>query len=58
MEIAKGCISVTDPSNKLPFHPMSIPPEAPTDGEKTNLSNFRGAKFLMKARSKCSFLVS
>jgi hypothetical protein len=49
---------MTDPSNRLPFQQTKIPPEAPCEGEKINLSNLLGAKFLIKEESKLSFLVS
>jgi hypothetical protein len=57
-EIANGLISITEPSKRLPFQAMRIPPEAPTEGAKMNLSNLFGAKFLMNEGSKLSFLVS
>jgi hypothetical protein len=35
-----------------------IPPEAPTEGQKSNLSNLLGAKFQINCKSIASLLVS
>jgi hypothetical protein len=37
---------------------MSIPPDAPKEGTKSNASKPRGQTFLRKVKSKSSFLVS
>jgi hypothetical protein len=56
--MAKGFTSITVPSNRLPFQQTRIPPEAPIEGAKMNLSKHLGAKFLIKVRSNISFFVS
>jgi hypothetical protein len=35
-----------------------MPPDAPNEGQNSNLSNFFGANFLIKGKSKSSFFVS
>ena len=58
MVTAKLLISKTCPEKMEEFHPTNMPPEAPCEGEKANLSNLLGANFFMYECSKCSLLVS
>jgi hypothetical protein len=47
MVIAKLFFSMTCPTNKELFQMTRIPPEAPLEGIKSNLSNLFGVNFLM-----------
>ena len=47
----------TSPEKIELFQPIRMPPEAPADGEKANLSKRLGANFLIKEWSKASFFV-
>jgi hypothetical protein len=58
MVIAKLSFSMTCPTNKELFQITRIPPEAPMEGIKSNLSNLFGVNFLMNCESKNSLFVS
>jgi hypothetical protein len=45
-------IWITSPEKIELFHPIRIPPEVPSEGEKANLLNRLGANFFMKEWSK------
>jgi hypothetical protein len=45
-DIEKSFEKANSPVNKEPFHIIIIPPEAPTEGRNSNLSNFFGQNFL------------
>lgn len=51
-------LSTTTPKKTELFQMTRIPPEAPTEGMKSNLSKRRGANFLIRERSKVSLFVS
>jgi hypothetical protein len=50
--------STNTPVKTEEFHRIMIPPEAPTEGEKTKLLYLLGQNFLIKRQSKLSHLVS
>src|SRR6185436_981546 len=58
MVTTKLLISKTCPEKMEEFHPTNMPPDAPCEGEKANISNLLGPNFFMYERSKCSLLVS
>jgi hypothetical protein len=47
MEIGKVCRSNTFTVKREEFHTTRMPPDAPTDGTYSNLSNLLGTKFPM-----------
>jgi hypothetical protein len=55
--IANWCFSKVT-TEKEEAQQTRMPPEAPKERQKSNLSNFLGAKFLIYRRSKFSLLVS
>lgn len=58
MPKAKSSAKITEPENSELFQIVAIPPEAPLDGMKTNLSNCLGQQDLTKGRSNSDFLVT
>ena len=57
MDRAKGIEWSTWPEKIELFQITRMPPEAPDEGMKENLSNLLGANFLMKGVSKFVLLV-
>jgi hypothetical protein len=55
---AKGCLSRVIAEKQLEAQQTRMPPEAPMEGENSNLSKHFGANFPMKDKSNSSFLVS
>jgi hypothetical protein len=51
-------LSIISPLKMELFHPIRMPPEFPTEGEKANLLKRFGGSFLIKVWSKWSLLVS
>jgi hypothetical protein len=51
-------LSMVMPKKYVLFRITSIPPKAPCEGMKSNLSNRRGANFLINCKSICYILVS
>jgi hypothetical protein len=56
--MAKGCFSIIEPEKSEEAQHTRIPPDAPIEGQNSNLSNLLGENFLIKNRSKLSLLVS
>ena len=54
----KSVFSMVSPKKRELIHMTRIPPEAPLEGQKPNLSKRFGAKFLTKAVSKLALFVS
>ena len=54
----KSSERITCPENKELFQAVRVPPEAPREGTKANLSKRLGQQVLMKARSIDIFFVS
>ena len=54
----KECLSMVWPKKIALFQITKIPPEAPSEGMKSNLSKRRGAKFLISGISKFHSFVS